>query len=921
MAATKVDDRAIIDQITKMLLRDDELSFADARPTLEVEDDGDGAHFASPHERFMALWSARFEAAGVKLPDALDTLGVEEEDAEGAEESLRTLALLLEKAPVVDAQLGMFADNQLSKVAKLCLKAGIVDAAAVAEVRNLMKNMSGDGRMRLRYALALCRVLDESRQRVAFDEGRYEAALAGLPPCYREDFADAASAMRCCVEQGQRVSVLLNVPSGAPAENIAQALAGCVSREPLSATSIDAGSFSSAIDLMGCTAAFSQAAPGLVARSLLEGGDRCLVVRHAESLSKLKKSDGDPVLFLATLARSGTFRDAYLGIQANMPAPLIIVRNAAARDNSFASCCAVNATVHALSRNEKIAEARRQLDAAATAYAPDVPERVVDGYCFDAGTEAVTNCCRLLAAFDAQREHGGALSAEDVAQALPAPNANDPRVWYGLKRAKLSPDVDSLALTLLESALDEADPSCEHARRRLKVLLDVAPDGTRLPARAAAEVADAIARTHPLLGGIERIAKAVAASLHGAHPRPLLLVGPAGTGKTTLCESLSAALGGVPFAKRDFPGLSASEVFGTRTAPGLLTEAAAAHCGAPGVLLIDEVDKPSCCDPTSLLSLLDEGRIADSFLNAPADLSRWLVVLTANDLDKVSPYLVDRCTVVGVSGYTPEAKVAVAKAVLVKRLGEKLGCAGVKVSDAALRHVAQLDDAAGMRGFEKHLEQLIANEGEQGSIGARQARELFASRVADTSGVRVVMARGGSAGGAALACVGAVAGEGNFGVSCLSEVPAVERNVKLTQVALAQLRILPKAAHLFLTEADDLQSCHCPDAMLGFGVALALVDAGLPAELERMAFIGAVRPSGELVLDSPEALEKASFVVARAVAYGCDTLVCPAAFAAAPEVKQFAERAHVELIGVERLAQAIEFAKDTVQLRDLVMTL
>ena len=494
-------------------------------------------------------------------------------------------------------------------------------------------------------------------------------------------------------------------------------------------------------------------------------------------------------------------------------------------------------------------------------------------------------------------------------------------MWYGLKRAAFSPDVDDVACALLASALDDADPASEHARRRLKVLLDAVPDGTRLPALSNAQVVDAIEHTHPLLGGIDGMAKAVTASLRAAHPRPLLLVGPAGTGKTTLCESLSAALGGVPFVKRDFPGLSASEVFGSRTAPGQLTEAAAAHAGAPGVLLIDEVDKSGCCDATALLSLLDEGRVADSFLNVLVDLSRWLVVLTANDLDKVLPYLVDRCTIVSVPGYTPEAKVGVAKAVLVKRLGEKLGLAGAEVSDDALRHLTQLDDAAGLRGFEKRLEQLLAYAGEGGRIDVQQTRGLFPVRSSATSGVRVVMSRGGAAGGAALQCVGAVSSEGASGVSCLSNAPAVERGITLVQVALAQLRVFPKAVQLFLAEADDLQGCRCPDAMLGFGVALALADAGLPAELERTAFFGAVRPSGEVALDSSDVLEKAPFIVARAAAYGCDALVCPMSFATAPEAKRAAAHARVELIGVARLEQAIEFAKDAVRLHELVMTL
>ena len=94
-----------------------------------------------------------------------------------------------------------------------------------------------------------------------------------------------------------------------------------------------------------------------------------------------------------------------------------------------------------------------------------------------------------------------------------------------------------------------------------------------------------------------------------------------------------------------------------------------------------------------------------------------------------------------------------------------------------------------------------------------------------------------------------------------------------------------------------------------------------PPNLSARRFFGAVRPLGEVALDSSDVLEKAPFIVARAAAYGCDALVCPVSFATAPEAKLAAERAHVDLIGVGRLEQAIEFAKDAVQLHELVMTL
>ena len=227
MAKIPVDDAIIVEHIAKLLSGADEPTAAVGAPAAAADDeiklvgatedaaDVEGERDASPltpHDAAVNAWSARFGALGVKLSAALSALCTNRDDIEAAEEPLRALALLLEKAPVAEDQLCMLTDMQLSQVAKLCLSVGVIEPQAAAEVRNLTKNPSGDGRARLRCALALCRVPDPGRSPVAFDERRYEAALAGLPPRYREDFATAAQALRRCVESGQRVTVLLNAP-------------------------------------------------------------------------------------------------------------------------------------------------------------------------------------------------------------------------------------------------------------------------------------------------------------------------------------------------------------------------------------------------------------------------------------------------------------------------------------------------------------------------------------------------------------------------------------------------------------------------------------------------------------------------------------------------------------------------------------
>ena len=134
MAKTPVDDAIIVEHIAKLLSGADEPTAAVGAPSAAADDeielvgatedaaDVEGERDASPltpHDAAVNAWSARFGALGVKLSAALSALCTNQDDIEAAEEPLRALALLLEKAPVAEDQLCMLTDMQLSQVAKL----------------------------------------------------------------------------------------------------------------------------------------------------------------------------------------------------------------------------------------------------------------------------------------------------------------------------------------------------------------------------------------------------------------------------------------------------------------------------------------------------------------------------------------------------------------------------------------------------------------------------------------------------------------------------------------------------------------------------------------------------------------------------------------------------------------------------------
>lgn len=264
-----------------------------------------------------------------------------------------------------------------------------------------------------------------------------------------------------------------------------------------------------------------------------------------------------------------------------------------------------------------------------------------------------------------------------------------------------------------------------HAQHALSIMMNIQWKGNYFRAIDPAEARRILDEE---LYGMERVKQRIIETIiqiNRTHTLPaygLLLIGPAGTGKSQIAYAVARILK-LPWTTLDMSSISdpeqltgSSRIY-ANAKPGIIMDAFSAAGESNLVFIINELDKAAAGkgngNPADvLLTLLDNLGFTDNYIECTIPTGGVYPIATANDKSLISAPLMSRFAVIEIPGYTPEEKKVIFSRYALPRVLKRLGMREEEcvLTPEGLDAVIELHkDAGGIRGLEQAAEHLAAN--------------------------------------------------------------------------------------------------------------------------------------------------------------------------------------------------------------------